>query len=301
LVLFLLPVTLVAEPYDPNLGTTIDAYLSGKGSPIAGNGAVFFSNGVTYNVDPRLIVAISGAESSFGLQITCGLPYNAWNWFWNKGSCPTSTFASFADGISTVTKFMRRSYLNQGLKTIAAIGAKYCASGCQNWVPNVTRSYASDLGGDTSDLQFAGKVLIDFEQFTAPSVFSGVQPPLTVGVATISGGQVLNAATNLPVDRSVVYGSAYFCPGCAQTITIGFSTKVSNFSLFLLNGLTVNISYTVQDDQGGTQVVSLPPNLASGSATISLPDSGITDVTITGADPSGSWDFEIDNIRFAPM
>src|SRR6266478_4904112 len=92
--LCLLPPMSVAEPYDPNLGGAIDTYLTGKGSPIAGNGSAFFSNGLTYDVDPRLIVGIAGAESTFGLHICSA--FNAWNWFWN-GFC-TSPFASWAEG-----------------------------------------------------------------------------------------------------------------------------------------------------------------------------------------------------------
>ena len=110
--LFLLYV--VAEPYDPSLGSKIDTYLSGKGSPIAGNGSVFFSSGVQYNVDPRLIDGISAAESSFGTAwAACpSSGFNAWSWFYN-GSCANSPFSSFAEGIQTVTKFMRRSYLKR--------------------------------------------------------------------------------------------------------------------------------------------------------------------------------------------
>ncbi len=36
---------------------------------------------------------------------------------------------------------------------------------------------------------------IDFEEFSGSSVFTGIEPPLTVGPATFSGGQILNATT----------------------------------------------------------------------------------------------------------
>ena len=42
----------------------IDDYLKSKGSPLAGQGAVFVGAGKKYGVDPALVVAISGIESS---------------------------------------------------------------------------------------------------------------------------------------------------------------------------------------------------------------------------------------------
>lgn len=130
----------------------IDAYLTQKSSPLAGTGAAFVASGFSSNVDPRLIVAIAGAESSFG-RFLCA-PFNAWNWFWG-GTCAASPFTSWQEGIATVTKYMRLSYLNKGYTTIPLIGSKYCASGCQNWVPNVSLFYG-ELGGDPSNLGFPG-------------------------------------------------------------------------------------------------------------------------------------------------
>jgi hypothetical protein len=150
-------VFVVAESYDPNLGSEIDAYLAGKNSPIAGDGSVFFSKGVQYNVDPRLIVAISGAESSFGTNWgACpSSGFNAWSYFYN-GNCANSPFSSYAEGITVVTKFIRRTDLNNGYTTVALIQSHttssggtsgYCTSGCQNWIPDVTQFYLQ-LHGD---------------------------------------------------------------------------------------------------------------------------------------------------------
>ncbi len=135
---------------------------------------------------------------------------------------------------------------------------------------------------------------VDFEKFSGPSVFSGVQPPLKSEGATFSGGQILSGATFLPRNSSVVYGTAFFCPGCSPTITVDLSAPVNGVRMLLMNGQTFNVSYVVQDDKGGSSSVTLPPNSASGSAIIDLPTKGIKRVVISSG--TGSWDFFIDNI-----
>ena len=326
-----------AEPYDPQLGSKIDTYLEGKGSPIAGNGPVFFSSGVQWDVDPRLIVAIAGAESSFGTQwVNCPESgFNAWSWFWHSPdhTCPTSPFDSFAAGINTVTKYMRVSYFNRGQTTIQALTAnpthRYCVTNCASWVGNVTNFY-TEQQGDTADLTFHIG-LIDFEQFqSAPSIFGSVQPPLKVFAeingkvsknpadsATISGGSLLSNFRT--ADQTVVYGTASspFCTGCLPRITIQFAQKVSNFSVYLINGLPQRprgspVTYIVKDDKGGMQTITLGSNwdfnsnqggtqTNSVSATVMLPDTGIRQVTVAPSNGGGNfWYFAIDNIRFSP-
>jgi hypothetical protein len=137
---------------------------------------------------------------------------------------------------------------------------------------------------------------IDFEQFSGPSVFTGVQPPLSVGVATFSGGQVLNATSFLPANPTKVYGTAFFCAGCLPTITIDFAQGISNFSAFVMNGQVFAVTYTVQDDQGGMQTLTLFPNFSSGAGTFTLPSTNIRRVTIRGS--ASDWDFFVDNLRF---
>lgn len=138
--------------------------------------------------------------------------------------------------------------------------------------------------------------VINFDQFSASSFFQSIQPPLTVGVATFSGGQLLNATTFLPADPTTVYGTAFFCAGCLPTITIDFSQPVSDFSMLVLNGQTFTVVYTVQDNVGGMSTITLVANFLSGAGTVTLPSTNIMKVTITSN--AAQWDFFIDNVTF---
>lgn len=130
--------------------SAIDAYLAAKGSPMAGSGVFFMASGQRAGIDPRLVVAIAGAESNFG-QITCG-PFNAWGW-----SCPNApvAFGSWAEGIEEVTSSLRRFYVDEGRTTVIAIQQKYAPSGAANdptglnnhWVANVSK-FLVELGGN---------------------------------------------------------------------------------------------------------------------------------------------------------
>lgn len=137
------PCTLTAED--------IDAYLQEQGSPLAGQGASFIKYGEAWNVDPRLIIAIAGAESTLGRSVCA--PHNAWGYFYG-GSCANSPFDSWDRAIETVTKWIRLRYLAIG-KTIPTFNElpnpRYCVDGCEHWVGNVT-SYYQGLGGDMNDL-----------------------------------------------------------------------------------------------------------------------------------------------------
>jgi len=125
------------SPASPN-AAQIDDFLNGKRSPLAGIGAALTGFARDYDIDPRLVIAIAGAETTFGLhQCTAN---NAWNWF-HRGTCPASAFTSYQEGVEHVTRYLRLSYLNRGYDSIEQIRYKYCAAGCDNWIPLVTSFY----------------------------------------------------------------------------------------------------------------------------------------------------------------
>ena len=312
-----------AGPYNSGLGASLDSYLSGLSSPLYGLGTQLFNDGVFYNVDPRLVVAIAGAESNYGLSpTTCA--NDAWVWL-PPASCGAG-FASYSAGVDSVSLGLRQNYLDFGYTTIPLIGASYCSGPCSaSWITSVTNTYTA-LGGDPTDLTFtASGSLITFEDYSSsPSYFGAYTSPQSVSyvidpatTVSLSGGVTLSSATNLPGDQSTVYGSGYSPNGgycqttviCSSTITINFTAPVINFSTYIVNGNTVTVTYVVDDGSGNTNEVTLVPNFSSGLATVALPPTdAVTQVTIYdtngGMAPRGaccSWDFFIDNIAFAPL
>lgn len=125
---------------------------------MAGQGAAFLASGGAWKVDPRLLIAIAGAESSFG-QITCA-PYNAWGY-----GCPDGpySFESWAEAIDTVARGLRTNYLAEGRTSVALIGMKYAPVGAGNdptglnnhWSINVSR-FLLELGGNPDNVDISG-------------------------------------------------------------------------------------------------------------------------------------------------
>lgn len=131
----------------------LDRYLTDKGSPLAGQGQTLMDSGRRWNVDPRLTVAIAGAETTFGTRICA--EYNAWNWFYvDTSRCSSNAFDSWEDGIEQVTRGLRRPYLGRGRTTIPAIAEIYTVTERETWIRNVTLFYQAELGGDPNDLTF---------------------------------------------------------------------------------------------------------------------------------------------------
>jgi hypothetical protein len=135
--------------------------------------------------------------------------------------------------------------------------------------------------------------VIDFEVQggSAPSAFSNIlNSPLTIGIATFRGGQLLKNETN-SADVSAVYATAGGAP-YLDPLTITFSQPVGGFSLTMTNNAPD--TYIVADNLGGSQSFALNANA---SQIFSLAETGITGVTVSSATTT-FWDFAIDNVTF---
>ena len=121
--------------------------------------------------------------------------------------------------------------------------------------------------------------------------------PLTIDIATFTGGELLNAEIGLGADQTGVYASqGLFGSGETNPLVITFASPVNDFSVFVANGDDVR-SYTVSDNLGDSMTSSLASAGALGASTFSLPGRGVTTVYITSAN-SDAWDFAIDNVSF---
>ena len=169
------------SPASPN-GVQIDGYLTRKKSPLAGLGESFSTYGRDYNVDPRLIVAIAGAETTFASRVC--VEKNAWNWFYGR-NCPQSPFASYEAGLERVSRFMRLSYLNRGYDSVELIRYKYCATGCENWV-HLVSTFQAEMPANSAPSAPASPPSTPVTK--APS---GVVPPAVTAPDPRSGIRIL--------------------------------------------------------------------------------------------------------------
>lgn len=163
----------------------------------------------------------------------------------------------------------------------------------------------------------ASATVINFDDqgLTGPSLFSQVTPSSPVitldGVtATFSGGGILTAATNLPANRTSIYGTASFLDGGLNPITVAFSDPIENFALTVLNGDTSSARYRLFDEIGNSSTFTLQPNLNGGASTLgfaasgrmisilALVEDGGIEANIGNPNDPRFFDFFIDNISF---
>lgn len=101
-------------------------FLEQYNSPFSENAQTFVKEADKYNLDWKLLVAISGVESTFGEEI----PYNCYNaWGWGIYGNNTKCFNSWDEAIVTISKGLREDYINNwGAKNVYQIGNLYAAS-----------------------------------------------------------------------------------------------------------------------------------------------------------------------------
>lgn len=196
-------------PLRTNSASAIDAYLRKKGSPLAGLGSTFLSAGKKYGVDPRLLVAISGAETSLGQY---GPSQRIKNPF---GMGPHIQYGSYGESIMAAAKNLGLNYIGEGRDTIPEIQQKWAPSNAENdptglnnnWVKNVS-TYYSEMGGDpdvSMELQEYLQTAADLE-----SQYSGVGA--SVGASAPEPQRLSLSAGQEAVIDSVTRGPSQLAP-----------------------------------------------------------------------------------------
>lgn len=103
------------DPRVEKLGLFLEFY----DSPLADYASNFIESADKYQLDWRLVPAITGVESTFGKHI----PYNSYNAYgWNNG---VYQFESWEDSIEHVSKTLKEKYVDRGLDTPAKIAPVY--------------------------------------------------------------------------------------------------------------------------------------------------------------------------------
>ena len=130
-------------------GSSINAYLTGKGSPMNAEGTNLMAVGRQFDVDPRLLVAIAGAETGFGRNVTSGAN-NAWNWRYNGSNSP---FVSWLTGMTSVAKGLTKPRSVYDLSSTTLFYAKFCHGDCSEGLRNLG-TFMREQGADVNALGF---------------------------------------------------------------------------------------------------------------------------------------------------
>lgn len=121
-------------------------FLAAQGSPLAFSAPTFVQEADKNEFDYRLLVAISGVESTFGKHYIPGT-YNVWGW--GVGRIP---FASFDDGITRISSDLRNKYMARGADQVEEIARIYCPPTYESWAAKVSFFMSQIEATDVSDL-----------------------------------------------------------------------------------------------------------------------------------------------------
>lgn len=120
---------LMDQTPDPNIDK-LRRFLAYYDSPLASYAPVFIETASKYNLDWKLVAAITGVESTFGKAI----PFNSYNAYgWANGAY---YFKSWEESIGVVSKTLRENYVNRGADTVEKIAPIY-APPSQTWAGKV--------------------------------------------------------------------------------------------------------------------------------------------------------------------
>ena len=112
----------------------LERFLKQRGSTMAPYALHAVEEADRLGMDWKLIMAIAGAESTYGKFIPTN-SYNAWGWGVFTGKQTGVNFANWKEGITKVSEGIRYNYMDKGAVTLEQIGRKYAASG--HWSTSV--------------------------------------------------------------------------------------------------------------------------------------------------------------------
>jgi hypothetical protein len=213
----------------PGDAAGLDAMLARAGSPLAGEGATFVSEGVAAGIDPRALVAIAAHETMLETYVPAQTIRNPF------GLGPGMAFAREGDAIALAARTLAGGYLPEGRDTLATISAKWAPLGAPNdpgglnanWTAGVGAYYAA-LGGDPTrpirtGSQDAGPACAGGAA-ASPSLLPPAEPsgppvvtawggavPRGAGVPAVIEGFVFPLA--LPQGAPALYGDSFREPG----------------------------------------------------------------------------------------
>lgn len=123
-------VTIEAKPIDKR-AQIIKDYLAKYSSPLEDSAQDFIDAADRYGIDWKLLVSISGVESTFGKHIPGGhdplyTSYNGWGWgVYGNNSLG---FKSWRDAIFTISKGLKENYVDKGYTEPLIMNRKYASS-----------------------------------------------------------------------------------------------------------------------------------------------------------------------------
>jgi hypothetical protein len=156
---------------DEEMANRINEYLKSKNSPLANEdlGKDFVEAGKKYGNHPYFLVAIIGAENSFGKNMAD--KYNLGSYLLTDSACakkcPNIGFKSFREGIFGISQTLSNDMLGEGTRIcdFSRGGWKVCpdspnkaknqyyASSLENWHTNTTKFFGELLGKELQGIE----------------------------------------------------------------------------------------------------------------------------------------------------
>lgn len=120
----------------------LENFFAKQKSPLQNYAEALVKTADKYDIDYRLLPAISGVESTFAKFYIYGT-FNAYGW-----AGGLYKFTSWENSFEVVLSSLRKNYFDKGASTIESIARIYCPPNSANWAKNV--QYFEDKISQTS-------------------------------------------------------------------------------------------------------------------------------------------------------